>query len=107
MRRIDMFAFQLPDFEIIVWIDYNAFGKKLEKEILSVTEALEIYEEIEMEGKIVYHWIVPSWVEAMVFGGRLKSFTDNPNLIFLKLKANNDPDIQDVTLKDIRKMNSV
>jgi hypothetical protein len=39
-----------------------------------------------------------------VLGGRLKPFAENPNLIFLKLKANNDPSIQDVTLKDIRKM---
>jgi len=99
-----MFAFQLPNFEIIVWIDYNAFGKKLEKEILSITESLEIYEEIEREGKRVFHWIVPSWVETLVLGGRLKPFAENPNLIFLKLKANNDPSIQDVTLKDIRKM---
>ncbi len=99
-----MFAFKLPDFEIIAWIDYNDFGKKLEKEILSITEALEIYEEIENEGVKVLHWIVPSWVETLVFGGKLKPFTDNPNLIFLKLKANNDPSIHDITLKDIRKM---
>jgi len=98
-----MFEFKLPDFEIIAWIDYNDFGKKLEKEILSITEDLEIDEEIEREGRKALHWDVPSWVETMVFGGKLKQFTDNPNLIFLKLKANNDPSIQDVTLKDIRK----
>ena len=52
-----MFAFQLPNFEIIVWIDYNAFGKKLEKEVLSITEELVIYKGIETDGKRVYHWI--------------------------------------------------
>jgi hypothetical protein len=52
-----MFDFKLPDFEIIAWIDYNDFGKKLEKEILSITEELDIYKGIETDGKRVYHWI--------------------------------------------------
>jgi hypothetical protein len=46
-----MFAFQLPNFEIIVWIDYNAFGKKLEKEILSITESLKYMKKSKEKGK--------------------------------------------------------
>ncbi len=40
-----MFDLSLPDFELIVWIKYNDFGKKLEKEILPITKDLIIYEE--------------------------------------------------------------
>lgn len=98
-----MFDLKLPDYEIIVWIDYNDFGKRLEKEIWPVTERLQVDEEIEKEGIKYYHWVVPSWMETLILGGKLKQFIDNPNLIFLKLKANNDPNIQDVTLKDNRK----
>jgi hypothetical protein len=98
-----MFDLKLPDYEIILWINYNDFGKKLEKEILPITQELRVYDDVEKEDKRVYHWIVPSWVETMVLGGKLKKFTENPNMIFLKLKANYDPDIKDVTLKDLRK----
>jgi hypothetical protein len=97
-----MFDLKLPDYEIILWINYNDFGKKLEKEILPITQELEVYDEIEKEGVKFYSWTIPSWVETMVLGGKLKEFTENPNMIFLKFKANNDPDIQDVTLKDLR-----
>ena len=99
-----MFDLKLPDHEIIVWIKNNDFGKKLEKEILPIIKGLDVYDDIKTEEKRVYHWIVPSWVETLVLGGKLKQFERNPNLIFLKLKANNDPDIQDVTLKDSRKI---
>ncbi len=99
-----MFDFKLPDYEIIVWIDYNAFGEKLEKKILPIIQNLEIFEEIEREGRKVYHWTIPAWEETLISGDKLKQFIENPNLIFLKLKANNDSNIQDVTLKDIRKM---
>ncbi len=51
-----------------------------------------------------YHWIVPSWIEAVVLGGKLKEFIGNPNLIFLKIKANNDSSIEDITFKDERKL---
>ena len=98
-----MFDLKLPDYEIILWINYNDFGKKLEKEILPITQGLKVYEETEIDGKKSYHWTIPSWVETMVLGGKLKKFTENPNMIFLKLKANYDPDIKDVTLKDLRK----
>ncbi|MFH2058339.1 MAG: hypothetical protein ABIJ59_05510 [Pseudomonadota bacterium] len=97
-----MFDLNLPDFELIVWIKYNDFGKKIEKEMLPILKDLKVYEEIEREGIKSCHWIVPSWLEALVLGGKLKELIGNPNLILLKLKANNDPNIQDVTLKDIR-----
>jgi len=98
-----MFDLKLPDYEIILWIKHIDFGKKLEKEILPITQDLEIYYEVEKEGIKFYSWTIYSWVETMVLGGKLKQFTENPNMIFLKLKANNDPDIQDVILKDSRK----
>ena len=102
-----MFDLKLPDFEMIVWIKNNDFGKKLEKEILLITKGFEVYDHSETKDNIVYHWIVPSWLETLVVGGKLKEFTDNPNLIFLKLKANYDQNIQDVTLKDIREYNKL
>ncbi|MBU1344153.1 MAG: hypothetical protein KKE44_20895 [Proteobacteria bacterium] len=98
-----MFDLSLPDFEIIVWIKNNDFGKKFEKEILVTIKDLEIDDYSETKDTIVYQWIVPSWIQTMVIGGQLKDFIGNPNLIFLKLKANNDSNIQDVTLKDDRK----
>lgn len=97
-----MFDLKLPDFEIILWIKNNDFGKKLEKEILLITKGLEVYDDIKTEERRVYHWIVLSWGETLVLGGKLKEFIENPNIILLKLKANNDPNIEDVTLKDNR-----
>ena len=97
-----MLDLNLPDFELIVWINYNDLGKKLEKEILPETNHLIIYEEIEDEEVKSYHWEVPSWIETLVMGGKLKEFIENPNLIFLKIKANNDSSIEDITLKDER-----
>lgn len=98
-----MFNLNLPDFELIVWINYNEFGKNLEKEILPITKDLIIFEEIDKNGTKSYHWIVPSWIETLVIGGKLKEFIGNPNLIFLKIKANNDSNIEDITFKDERK----
>ena len=98
-----MFDLKLPGYEIIVWINNNDFGKKLEKDIFPITKDLKIYEETEIDGIKSYHWTVPSWLEALVLGGKLKQFIDNPNLIFLKIKANYNSSIQDVTLKDLRK----
>lgn len=99
-----MFDLKLPDYEIIVWISNNDFGKRLEKEILSITKDLEVYDNVEREGQKIYHWTVTSWIQTMVLGGQLKDFIGNPNLIFLKLKANNDSSIEDITFKDDRKM---
>jgi len=97
-----MFDLKLPDFEIIAWINNNDFGKKLKNEILITTKDLGIDEHSENQEKIVYHWIVPSWLETLVLGGKLKEFIGNPNLIFLKIKANNDSNIDDITFKDER-----
>jgi len=47
-------------------------------------------EAIEIEDKRVHHWTIPTWEETLEIGDKLKQFTENPNLIFLKLKANND-----------------
>jgi len=77
--------------------------EKLEKKILPITQNLEIYEEIEREGRKVSHWTIPTWEKTLIIGDKLKEFTENPNMIFLKLKANNDASIEDVTLKDLRK----
>ena len=96
--------FELSEYEIIIWIDYNAFGEKLEKKILPIMQNLEIYEEIEREGRKVSHWTIPTWEETLTIGDKLKQFTENPNIIFLKLKANNNSSIQDITLKDDRQM---
>ncbi len=98
-----MFDLNLPDFELIVWLNYSDFGKKLEKEILPITKGLMINEEMDENGTKSYHWIVPSWLETVVLGGKLKEFVGNPNLIFLKIKANNDSSIEDITFKDERK----
>ncbi|MBU1341525.1 MAG: hypothetical protein KKE44_03765 [Proteobacteria bacterium] len=97
-----MFDLKLPDFEIIAWIINNEFGKKLENEMSTITKDLGIDDYSENQDKIVYHWIVPSWLETLVLGGKLKEFVGNPNLIFLKIKANNDSSIEDIAFKDER-----
>ncbi|MCK5164135.1 MAG: hypothetical protein KAQ72_10465 [Desulfobacula sp.] len=101
-----MFDLKLPDFEIIVWINNNDFGGKLKNGIFAITKDLEVYDYSEAKDKIVYHWVVNSWIQTMVLGGQLKDFIGNPNLIFLKLKANNDSSIDDIIFIDDRKMRS-
>jgi len=44
-----MFNFRLPDYEVMIHIQYNDFGKKLENEILSETLLYELDESTEYQ----------------------------------------------------------
>ncbi len=78
--------FELPDYEIIVWIVDNDFGKKLEKDILSSMDIIP-YESVEYEGLLACHFHFNTWNETVHFADKITNHTDNPNVIFLK--ANN------------------
>jgi hypothetical protein len=78
--------FELPDYEIILWIVANRFGKKLEKAIRSSIGKMP-YEGAEYQGVSAIHWDFDIWDDAVNFTEKVKRFLDNPNLIFLK--ANN------------------
>jgi hypothetical protein len=75
--------FKLPDYDVIVWLYFNKFGKKLEEEILSCVDIMP-YERFEADGVLDMHWGFKSWDEAVLFSEKLKRFIDNPNLILLK-----------------------
>jgi hypothetical protein len=74
---------KLPDYEVIVWLYTNEFGKKLEEEILSNIDIIP-YESFESDGVLDMHWGFDDWEEAVHFSKKLKRFINNPSLILLK-----------------------
>jgi hypothetical protein len=95
---------KLPDYDVIVWLDANKFGKKLEEEILSSID-ITPYESFESDGVLDIHWGFETWDEAVIFSNKLKRFFNNPNLIFLK--ASNLKNIEaSIVYKDERTKNS-
>ena len=92
--------FRLPDYEVVVHILYNDFGKKLENDILSESSSYALDESTEYQGTKDYHWAFTSWEEAVKAGERLKKFINNPNLWLLRVKANYDNTIETITHKE-------
>jgi len=78
-----MNMFKLPDYDVILWLYFNEFGKKLTDEILSSVEIMP-YESFESGGVLDMHWGFDDWEKAVRFSKKLKKFINNPNLIFLK-----------------------
>ncbi|MFC1820564.1 hypothetical protein ACFLZG_05725 [Thermodesulfobacteriota bacterium] len=52
-----MIMFELPDYEIIIWIVGNEFGKKLENDILSTID-IKSYESVNYEGVFVHRCFI-------------------------------------------------
>jgi len=92
--------FELPDYEIIVWIVWNKFGEKLKKELFSSIDKMP-YESVEYQGVLAIHWDFNTWDEAVNSGKRVERFIDNPNLIYLKASNRNDENAS-VVYKDER-----
>jgi len=93
--------FELPDYEVIVWIVGNKFGKKLEKDILSNIEIIP-YESMEYEGVLAIHFDFNTWDKTVNSADKIrKGFIANPNLIFLKAKNRNKEDAS-IVYKDER-----
>jgi hypothetical protein len=97
-----MMMFELPDYEIIVWIVGNDFGKKLEKDIL-LNIGIMPYESIDYEGVLAIHFDFNTWDKTVNSADKIKGFIDNPNLIFLKAKNRNNEDAS-IIYKDERPM---
>jgi hypothetical protein len=90
---------RLPDYEVVIHIQYNSFGKKLEEQILSDTESYELDESTEYGGRKDFHWVFKTWEEALAAGDVLRKYCNNPNLLFLKIKANNKINQEPVVYK--------
>lgn len=94
--------FELPDYEIIVWIVGNDFGKKLERNILSDID-ITPYESVDYEGVLALHFDFNTWEETVNSAEKIKTFIDNPNLIFLKANNRNNENAS-IVYKDERPM---
>jgi len=94
--------FELPDYEIIIWIVCNKFGEKLKEDILS-NIGLMPYENMEYQGVLAIHWNFDTWDETINSAEKVKNFIDNPNLIFFKTHNRNNTDASTV-YKDERPM---
>ncbi len=94
-----MFDLKLPDFEVMLHLQYNDFGKQLEKEILKETALFFLEESTKYQGAKDFHWSFDSWSEAVEAGNILKQFCNNPNVLLLKIKANYQPEIEPIVLK--------
>jgi hypothetical protein len=95
-----MIMFELPDYEIIVWIVGNEFGKKIEKDILSGIDIIP-YESGDYEGVLALHFDFYTWNETVDSAEKIKNHIDNPNLIFLKA-SNRKKENASIVYKDER-----
>ena len=95
-----MDMFKLPDYDVIVWLDYSKFGEKLTEEILSNVDIMP-YESFEHDGVLDMHWDFDTWDEAVNFSEKLKRFINNPNLILLKASNHKNTDAS-IVYKDER-----
>ena len=95
-----MIDLKLPDFEVLIHIQYNDFGKMLEDQILLETASYNLDESIEDQGMKSFHWSFETWEEAVSAGNVLKKFCENSNLILLKAKANYDTNIKPIIFKN-------
>ena len=99
-----MNMYKLTDYDVIVWLYCNKFGKKLEEEILSSINIMP-YESFESDGVLDMHWGFDDWEEAVQFSKKLKNFINNPSLILLKASNLKNMDAS-ITYKDERTKNS-
>lgn len=90
---------RLPDYEVVIHIQYNSFGKKLEEQILSETQLYELDESTEYEGRKDFHWSFKTWEEALAAGNVLRKYCQNPNLLLLKVKTSKQTDEKPVVYK--------
>jgi hypothetical protein len=95
-----MIDLRLPDFEVIIHIQYNDFGKMLEDKILIETAPYILDESTEYQGMKDFHWSFKTWEEAVSAVNALKKFSDNLNVILLKAKANYNTNIKPIIFKD-------
>lgn len=95
---------KLPDYDVIVWLYSNKFGKRLAEEILSSINIMP-YESFESDGVLDMHWGFDDWEEALHFSKKLKKFINNPNLILLKASNLKNIDAS-IIYKDERMKNS-
>jgi hypothetical protein len=95
--------YKLPDYDVIVWLYSNEFGKKLEDEILSSVDIIP-YESFESDGVLDMHWGFDDWEGAVHFSKQMKKFVDDPNLILLKASNLKNMDAS-IVYKDERMKN--
>jgi len=101
-----MIDLRFPDFEVLIHIQYNDFGKMLENKILLETASYILEESTEYQGVKDFHWSFNTWEEAVSAANSLKKFCENPNLILLKAKANYKTEIEPIIFKNtIKKSN--
>jgi hypothetical protein len=98
--RNNMIELMFPDFEVLIHLQYNDFGKMLENKILLETASYVLAESTEYQGVKDYHWSFKTWEEAVSAANALKKYCDNPNVILLKAKANYNIDIEPIVLKN-------
>ena len=91
---------KLPDYDVLIWLNYNPFGEKLEKDIISSVE-IEPYDRTEYDGVLDMHWDFVTWHDAMEFSEKLKKFIENPNVIFMKASNSKNSDAS-IVYKDER-----
>lgn len=87
------------DYEVIIHIEYNSFGRKLEDQILSDTTSYYLEESTEYEGRKDFHWAFKTWEEALAAGNILRKYCQNPNLLLVKVKTNNQANQKSVVYK--------
>lgn len=73
--------------------------KHLEKEINSLTATYNLEDSTQDQGYRDYHWEFKTWEEAVFAGENLQHLVTNPNLLKLKVKANNHPEIKPIIHK--------
>ena len=75
--------FKLPEYEVIIHINENAFSESLVNEIKIIGKNYSLHRSTEYQGRRDYHWAFKSWSETVSAAEQFKHLIENPNLLIL------------------------
>ncbi len=94
--------FNLPKFEVIVWIKLTSNYQRMEAMLLSTAETIP-FQSVEVNDVKDYHWGFESSEEALRFVEKLKKISEDPEIILLRYTSHENLS-NSFTIKDMRRI---
>jgi hypothetical protein len=91
---------RLPDFSVVVWLKKNDNFTAARSELLAAAGS-EPYETTEYQGMVDFHWGMRSIVEARRLAEALKTVSERPEVVVLRIMSLVDG-IESISIKDER-----
>jgi len=91
---------RLPDFSVVVWVKKNDNYAAVRSELFAAAER-EPYETTEYQGMVDFHWGMSSIVEARRLAEALKTISERPEVVVLRIMSLVDG-VESISMKDER-----